>query len=285
MQAIIRKTNNLARAAGTKAARITKSVTVWSKQEIKQGYAAYMQWAEEKARHLEQTKAERVAQAKRKADAEAIAAQERRQRLHDKIHSTLGDDFNVLEYDLTGFVASRPLHERKAIITKYLGQGSRLQFGGNAMESTLNVTASVIKGGVRMKYESDLYAIMRDGHFMAMRSVSDMHEREIGLLKMLATLNVKDVVKDEEVEYALRSIAFNAGTCMLQQSCNRPSDPSSRKHTLAVAVLSDWMRQVIRPPALVAQEAIIRIGGVRKQIQDPALASLIDQELKGTAGW
>lgn len=197
----------------------------------------------------------------------------RRKEQHEKLMATLADEFNVMIYDLTDFIESRPSHERSAMVNKYAGQAG----GASIIDTSVSAfRRGSVEGG-----------LMSGGNCVIARTVADLHPKEVAVLRLISHLHQEGQVDNAFRDRLLRAIVYNNGQCTFQPKPRedgkpRKMDASGQRIAAAVQELTAFAT----PPAQMAiNEAIGVLGDIKNGQDDPELAALIDRELKGHTGW
>lgn len=306
MKEALLKTKELTKSASKIAWSGTKKASSWSLQKSKNGIGAYKKKAKYKA--VEKRKEERQAAEalKRQLEQKKIDLQRQkeaailyRQKTHAEFLELLSDDFNLLVADVSGFLMSRPLHEQKVIVEKYAGEKSKTQHTPTAQRGDLGMAITLIKPFAAVAFNAAGNALgpvarynhivntISNGYFTVSRPISELHEKELGVLRLFSFFNMHQMIPRDNFEIIKRSIAYNSGSSIVRQTCNIPEFQESEKHMMAVATLNDWLKMSSVSSQQIVQEAIASIGKLRQQAKTeaPELAEIIDKELKGGAGW
>ena len=273
----------------------------WSSQKGKEAWEKFHPWANdtyEKARkraaarsRLGRIKRSKAAK-ERQERAEYQAAFEERQRqdreradyekrkaLFTKRTELLSDEYNMLTHDLTAFAKGRPRSEKRAIINQHTTKTPSCAGPNLAM----NLVSIAVNAGDHMRNGYVTSTILAGGGYQASRAVSDLSDKEIGILRVLALLHFTCWIGDDYYDHMERIIIFNHGQCVFQK-VNR-SDALSTNELVAKNAIFSWMQQILGHPQSAIQDAVGEVSRIRQECNDPDLVSKIDEILVGTCRW
>lgn len=196
---------------------------------------------------------------------ELIRLSEERQLRHEILLETLEDDFNTLDHSLSVVLKKISKHRFLRLVL--------------ASESTLGEHYRAL-----LMNKDEVYIKIQDSipHYIS-RTVADISEKEMGLLKMISYLNLLGIIKDEYFDKVQLAIAYNQGTCSFY--IGKRVYSSTNTNHIIFHFLPFWAKTEVEKSAVVINEAIATIGQVRKTIKDPKLKATIEKEILGAKGW
>lgn len=209
---------------------------------------------------------------KLQAKEEALAKdREERQERHEILLKILDDEFAEIDMDLSLIVKAFPRSARMKVVEKHGGKATPI--GAGIEESAMNAGATYRRSYIDSALKSGCGAKVA-------RAVSDLTEKEIGVIKILSLLNSLMLVDNQHFGSICLTIIYNGGKSLIQ------SNYSSDKPDVHAA-LEELIKSHIQPASAGIQRGIITIGQVRKHLAETDLALLaeIDRELKGASGW
>jgi len=231
-----------------------KRFAIW----VKAKWVAYRAWAKKRQQ-------EKEAEQQRLKAEELAKETARREARHADLIETLSDDFNALEHNLGGTYKFMTPEQ----ISSYI-----FQLGSEISGHNLNI----------MNNKKEVMQVFKSGFPITInRTVVDMNEKEIGILRLMSFMNSLNLISDKYYDYVQLCIAYNSGKSTMQYSVSHKVTKCS---DTAVMVFSQaWTKSTLEPPQIAINESIAQIGRIRKDIDDPELKATIEKELLGARGW
>lgn len=199
------------------------------------------------------------------------------------IIETLEDDFNQLRVYLKPLLKSRPSSETNGLIEMYCGKVTGVSIGNSNRQNVANTIGDM---GTHWK-QGAVRAGLYDGDFHACRTVADLHEREIAVLKILAICVLEGEVERETLDKLLRIIVVNQGNCTVYSGGEDGKfiEPKGNSDHITLTIVQQWVSKLHQPSALAVNEAIVLIGNIRKSTQNETILTTIDQNLNPGNKW
>ena len=271
----LKQAKELATDVSKKTWAITKHLSKWSWKKSKEGYAASKKWAEE-ATEKRRVEAEKQAE---RDKAEKIRQREIRQEYredrHDSLLETLSDDFNVLEHNLKNYLQSLNSTQIKEMLEQV--NITKKTYGGSSNANAATFGHNMVSNVFISKYKN---MCKKGGNHFISRTVADLSDKEIGVLKFMSLLNIWNFITDKHFEDFFRCIVYNSGSSTLKVYRSASSDDN-----VLGAALSWRLKQYIDASNLAVNEAIATIGEAKSEVDDPEIKDIFERELKGASGW
>lgn len=251
------QTNNL---AGKVKSGFVRTLDMFRKAIAR--YNAYAAKKAEQRLARQQAINEEIAR-KTKQEQERLIAE--RKLRHQKLIECLSDDFNQLESDLSEmlmFIGEKNLTKYMLPVFQKLGP-----HGLNIDQNEKEVKKAFAQG---------------IGHSVR-RTVADMSEREVGILKLLSLMNTLGLVSDKYFNFTQLCIVYDNGKTILSRNADAPR--TKRSDTAIFRFLEVWLETEAASPSVAVNESIATIGNIRRDINDPEIRQIIDREIKGASGW
>ncbi|MFC3052296.1 hypothetical protein [Kordiimonas pumila] len=265
----------------------SKIASAWTYEKSKEGIAAYKRKAKRQAvlkRQAERIAAEEAEQRRIEQEIERQRQAEEdvkyRKIAHDELLKLLDDDFNVVSYDLTPY--ARCINDVQA--EKYLANMivERKQYGASSNSISQALGHNLVAGFDRRK---QIQKMKFDTRHMIIRTIADLSEREIGILKLSSFLWALGVMADNNFQHLKMSIVYNGGNSTLKEHPSSSVYVSGQSDVRIQTGIQNWLKDCVSAASIAVNEAIAEIGTIRNSIDDPKLKSIIDNELKGASGW
>lgn len=238
------------------------------------------------AKQEEEYQAKMAKQAEEYQAKMAIEAQKARKFLeqwHADFIALLSDDFNQLRVYLYPFLKARPNSETSFLVNRFCGQVQGVSIGGSGAQNAQNILGDMSTNFKQGALRSALY----DPYYHACRTVADLHEREIAVLKLLALFVLEGEIERDVLDKYMRIIVVNGGKCTVFRGGEDGgfSEPKGKNDQVALAAVQEWISKLHQPAALAVNDAIALIGNIRKTSENQAVLDAIEEHLVPGNRW
>lgn len=199
-----------------------------------------------------------------------LSEEEKRQQRHIVFTNKLENEFGTLDISATGILRSATNTEINALADKHGGAASSL--GASAADTLLNSGSDWKRGAVKGALKTGATCDIS-------RSVSDLSEKEMMVLRTLSFMNSLMLVDDEHFGSICMTIIYNGGNCMLETNF------MDKPHVHA-AIL-ELIKNKVPAAGIGTQRGVTTIGQVREFLakDNPHALSEVDREMGRNVGW